>query len=102
MLDVYCSGVIEEYIKLRSVKRLKTTKKPRGAPRTWWTTPGNHDDTDWLTPKVYKGLSDGQAAVEEPDEPGPPPAAPWFIPPLFTGTSDREHGLLTWIRKLFS
>ena len=58
VLDVFCSGAKEKYIKLRSVKKLKPVKKP---------TP-----IRWLTPKVYKG------------------------------TSDREHGLLQWIRKLFS
>jgi hypothetical protein len=54
VLDVYCTGAIEEYIKLRSVKRLKPRKKPRGGPRTWWNKPGNPDNTDWLTPKLYE------------------------------------------------
>lgn len=67
VLDVYCTGAIEEYIKLRSVKRLKPRKKPRGGPRTWWTKPGNPDNTDWLPPKVYKGTSD-----EPPELPEPP------------------------------
>ena len=26
----------------------------------------------------------------------------WLKPILYTGTSDREHGFLTWIRNLFS
>jgi hypothetical protein len=64
VFDVYCSGVIEDYIKLRSVKRLKPRKKStHGTQRTWWTNPGNSDNTDWLTPKLYKGTS------EEPPEP---------------------------------
>jgi hypothetical protein len=67
VLDVYCSGAMEEYIKLRSVKRLKPRKKPRGGPRTWWNKPGNHDDPDWLPPKLYKGTGD-----ELPDLAGPP------------------------------
>ena len=56
---------MEEYIKLRSVKRLKPRKKPRGGPRTWWTKPGNPDNTDWLPPKLYEGTGD--------DLPDPPP-----------------------------
>jgi hypothetical protein len=64
---VYCSGAIEEYVKLCSVKRLKPRKKPRGAPRTWWNKPGNPDNTDWLTPKLYEGTSD-----EPPELPDPP------------------------------
>jgi hypothetical protein len=67
VLDVYCSGAIEEYVKLCSVKRLKPRKKPRGAPRTWWNKPGNPDNTDWLTPKLYEGTSD-----EPPELPDPP------------------------------
>jgi len=59
VLDVYCSGAIEEYIQLRSVKRLKPRKKPtRGAQRTWWPKPGNPDNMDWLPPKLYEGTSD--------------------------------------------
>jgi hypothetical protein len=58
VLKVFCSGAIEKYIKLRSVKTLAPVKKPK--------------PSKWLTPKVYKG------------------------------TSDREHGWLQWIRKLFS
>ena len=67
VLDVYCSGAIEEYIKLRSVKRLKPRKKLRGRPRTWRNKPGNHDDTDWLGPKLYTGTED-----ELPELPAPP------------------------------
>lgn len=55
VLDVHCSGVIEDYIKLRSVKRLKPRKRANpDAPRTWWTHPGTPDNTDWLTPRVYE------------------------------------------------
>jgi hypothetical protein len=43
VLDVFCSGAIEKYIKLRSVKKLHPVKKPK--PITW------------LGPKVYKGMS---------------------------------------------
>jgi hypothetical protein len=67
VLDVYCSGVIEEYIKLRSVKRLKPRRKTTpGAQRTWWTKPGNPDNTDWLTPKLYEGTSDELPELPEP------------------------------------
>jgi hypothetical protein len=38
----------------------------------------------------------------EDEDPGPPPKGNWLSPILYTGTSDREHGLLQWIRKLFS
>jgi hypothetical protein len=58
VLDVHCCGVVEDYIKLRSVKRLKPRKKPRGGPRTWWTNPSTSDNTDWLTPKLYTGTSE--------------------------------------------
>jgi hypothetical protein len=44
MLEVSCSGAIEKYIKLRSVKTLKPVKKSK--------------PTNWLTPKVYTGISD--------------------------------------------
>ena len=65
VLDVYCSGAIEEYIKLRSVKRLKPRKKPNhGIPRTWWSPPSNHDNTELLTPKLD---------MEKSYEPPPPP-----------------------------
>ena len=67
VLDVHCTGGMEEYIKLRSVKRLKPRKKPRGGRRTWRNKPGNHDDTDWLGPKLYTGTDD-----ELPELPGPP------------------------------
>jgi hypothetical protein len=63
VLDITCSGAIQQYIKLRSVKTLK----PVGQSQ-----PATPDTEEWITPKVYKG------------------------------TSDREHGLLQWIRKMFS
>ena len=68
VLDVYCTGAVEEYIKLRSVKSLKPRKKLRGGARTRWNKPGNHDDTDWLGPKLYKGTED------DPPELPPPPS----------------------------
>jgi hypothetical protein len=41
--------------------------------------------------------------VSEPEDPGPPPHwRDWLTPILYKGTSDRENGLLQWIRKLFS
>ena len=49
VLEVLCSGAIEKYIKIRSVKTLKPVPKPQ---------PGNPDNEDWITPKVYKGTSD--------------------------------------------
>jgi hypothetical protein len=36
------------------------------------------------------------------EDPGPPPKGYWLTPKLYKGTSDRENGLLQWIRKLFS
>lgn len=48
VLEVLCSGAIEQYIKLRSVKTLKPVKTPK---------PSN-----WLTPKVYKGTGDRENA----------------------------------------
>ena len=50
VLEVLCSGAVEKYIKLRSVKTLKPVPKPE--------TSRNPDDEDWITPKVYKGTSD--------------------------------------------
>jgi len=44
MLEVFCSGAIEKYIKLRSVKTLQPVIKPK--------------PLNWLTPKVYKGIND--------------------------------------------
>jgi hypothetical protein len=44
MVEVFCSGAVEKYIKIRSVKTLPPVKKPK--------------PTKWLLPKVYKGMSD--------------------------------------------
>ena len=48
VLEVLCAGDIEQYIKLRSVKTLKSVSKPK--------------PINWLTPKVYKGTSDRENA----------------------------------------
>ena len=52
-MEVLCSGVVEKYIQLRSVKTLKPVGKPQPAD------PGSTED--WLTPKVYKGTSDRES-----------------------------------------
>jgi hypothetical protein len=49
VLDVECSGGVKNYIKLRSVKSLK--------PVPTSETSSNPDNKDWITPKVYKGIS---------------------------------------------
>jgi hypothetical protein len=58
VLEVYCSGAVEDYIKLRSVKRLKPVRKrpPVHIP----DYSGSATNDDWLTPKLYKGTSDQQ------------------------------------------
>ena len=43
MLEVSCSGAIEKYINCAPVKTLKPVKKPK--------------PINWLTPKVYTGMS---------------------------------------------
>ena len=53
VLEVLCSGAVEKYIKLRSVKTLKPVPKPQ---------PNNPDNEEWITPKVYKGTSDRENA----------------------------------------
>jgi hypothetical protein len=53
VLEVVCSGATENYIKLRSVKTLKTVPKPQ---------PANPDNEDWIMPKLYKGTSDRENA----------------------------------------
>ena len=55
VLDVYCSGVVEEYIKLRSVKTLKPRRKPNRGTKPKLTNPSTSDNTDWLSPKLYEG-----------------------------------------------
>ena len=47
-MEVFCSGAVEKYIKLRSVKKLPPVRKPK--------------PTKWLLPKVYKGTSDRENA----------------------------------------
>jgi hypothetical protein len=49
VLDITCSGAIEKYIKLRSVKTVKPVPKLQ---------PANPDSEGWLPPKVYTGTSD--------------------------------------------
>jgi hypothetical protein len=50
VLEIECSGAIEKYIKLRSVKTLKPVGKLQ---------PANPANTkDWKQPKVYKGESE--------------------------------------------
>jgi hypothetical protein len=43
VLEIYCTGAIQQYIKLRSVKTLKPVIKPK--------------PLNWITPKVSKGTS---------------------------------------------
>ena len=53
VLDVHCSGVVEEYIQLRSVKTLKPRRrKPKRGKIPTRINPGTADNTDWLTPKL--------------------------------------------------
>jgi hypothetical protein len=54
VLEIACSGAIEKYIKLRSVKSLKPVGKSQ--PRN----PGNTQD--WKRPKVSMGTSDREHA----------------------------------------
>jgi hypothetical protein len=54
VLEIYCTGAIKQYIKLRSVKTLKPVGKSQPA------NPGNTED--WKRPKVYKGTSDRENA----------------------------------------
>ena len=49
VLEIECTGAIQQYIKLRSVTSLKPVGKSQPA------NPGN--TKDWKRPKVYKGLS---------------------------------------------
>jgi hypothetical protein len=59
-----------------------------GPPETW----------DW--PSARTEAEDTNPDLEDP---GPPPHwRDWLTPILYKGTSDREHGLLQWIRKMFS
>jgi hypothetical protein len=49
VLELFCSGAIKKYIKLRSVKTLKPVPKSQ---------PANPAHEDWITPKVYTGTSE--------------------------------------------
>jgi hypothetical protein len=50
VLDIECSGVVKQYIQLRSVTSLKPVPKSK---------PANPEDSEgWITPKVYKGASE--------------------------------------------
>jgi hypothetical protein len=49
LLDVECSGVVKQYIKLRSVTSLKQVRKLQ---------PATPDTKEWITPKVYQGASE--------------------------------------------
>jgi hypothetical protein len=56
VLEVYVSGAVEDYIKLRSVKRLKPVRK-----RTRVHIPeyyGSDTNDESFSPKLYKGTSD--------------------------------------------
>jgi hypothetical protein len=53
VVEVYCSGAIENYIKLRSIKTLQPIKNP---------TTGNPNNFDWLSPKIYEEKSDEEKA----------------------------------------
>lgn len=84
VLEVYCSGAVEEYVKLRSVKKLKKLKaiekrKPRNPG-----TPANEDRSadrhDWLHPMLYKGSNDTEVANLESEDPGPPPRYIGILP----------------------
>ncbi len=56
VLDVECSGVVKQYIQLRSVTSLKPVGKSQ---------PATLDTEEWITPKVYKGTSEGRSDSEE-------------------------------------
>jgi len=56
VLEVYCSGAVEDYIKIRSVKRLKPVRKraPVHIPDYY----GSDTNDGSFSPKLYKGTSD--------------------------------------------
>jgi hypothetical protein len=62
VLEVHCSGAVEEYLKLRSVKKLKKLKTIE--KRKPWNS-GTPTHEDWITPKVYKGASKEPSAREK-------------------------------------
>jgi hypothetical protein len=59
VLDIECSGAIQQYIKLRSVKSLKPVPK---------SNPATSDTEEWITPKVYKGKSMHEEELTKEDE----------------------------------
>jgi hypothetical protein len=61
---------------------------------------GPEEPWDWSSASTVPEETNPEP--EEAEYPDPPSMYDWLMPKLFTGTSDREHGLLTWIRKLFS
>jgi hypothetical protein len=76
VLEVHCSGAVEEYLKLRSVKTLKKLKTIE--KRKPWNS-GTPANGDWLTPVVYQGRSP-EVTNPEPEDPGPPPLYIGIIP----------------------
>jgi hypothetical protein len=101
VLEVHCSGAVEEYLKLRSVKTLKKLKTIE--KRKPWNS-GTPANGDWLTPVVYKGRST-EVTNPEPEDPGPPPTFGWLKPTLFTGYTPAEPSLIakmvSGIKRLF-
>jgi hypothetical protein len=57
---------------------------------------GSEEPLDFSSPST-----EPEVTGPELEDPGPPPGF-WLTPKPSTGTSDRENGLLQWIRKLFS
>jgi hypothetical protein len=53
VLEICCTGAIQQYIKLRSVKTLKPVGKSQ---------PANPANEGWKRPKIYKGTSDREHA----------------------------------------
>jgi hypothetical protein len=84
---VYCSGVIEDYIKLRSVKRLKPVRKRTPVKKSETSDISTNDD--WLTPKVYQGVS---------EEPPPPPSAMDII---VSGVRTVQDMILGHVKRMF-
>ena len=56
VFEICLKGAKKNYIKLRSVKTLKPVPKSQ---------PSNPDSEEWITPKVYKGTSEGRSDSEE-------------------------------------
>ena len=72
LLACFGGEVLEVLCSGASKKYRKLRSVKTGKPVTKAETSSHPHHEEWITPKVYKG------------------------------TSDREYGLLTWIRKLFS